>query len=380
MIITTTQALADFCESAKNSKFVTIDTEFIREKTYFPQVCLVQIGTDDAAIAVDPLAVGIDLTALGKLLANPEVIKVFHAGRQDVEIFCQLFNEIPQPIFDSQIAAMVLGYGEQVGYEGLVSSILGQNLDKSQRFTDWARRPLTEKQLDYALGDVTHLRKIYIRLAEELEKTGRTEWMEKEISILTDPETYITHPENAWKRLSVRNVKPAVLARVKALAAWREETAKNKNLPRSWVISDEAITEIAAGNPKTLEDLGRLRTAAKYKANAEKLLRVLDGAESLVEEKKSGAAGREGVPKSLEPARDLLRLLLKWQCQTHKVAPKLVASGDEIDELLLGERELSCLQGWRGEVFGQKALEILEGKLAITLESGGAKARIIELG
>ncbi len=262
-LITTTAALQAFVDAAGDAAFITIDTEFMRDRTYWPQLCLIQLGLEDQAVAVDPLAEDIDLAPLDALLFNPDILKVFHAGRQDLEIFYHRSGKVPAPIFDSQIAAMVCGFGESVGYDSLVQKLLGLQIDKGSRFTDWARRPLSKAQLSYALGDVTHLREIYRKLDAQLTKTGRAHWLKEEMDILADPATYALHPENAWRRLKPKTDKPETLAVLRAVAAWRETEAQQKDLPRTRILKDETLMDIAGQIPRSVEALSQMRSMPK---------------------------------------------------------------------------------------------------------------------
>ena len=383
-LITTTEALAAFCEKASGSDYVTVDTEFLRERTYYSKLCLVQmaIPEDDGgdAVLVDPLAKGIDLAPLYTLLADESVVKVFHAARQDLEIFYIEGGVIPHPLFDTQVAAMVAGFGEQVGYETLVRKIAKASLDKSSRFTDWSRRPLTDAQKTYAVADVTHLRVIYEYLAKELARSGRRKWVEEELAVLTDPATYESHPEDAWKRIKTRTNSTRFLAIVRELARFREAYAQEKNIPRNRVIKDDALLEMASTKPKTKDDLARsrllLREARKGDVADGILKAVADGLE----------ADTSDLPKpdrtndrlQVNPAlADLLRVLLKARAENEGVAQKLIAATSELDLIAAGERDVQALTGWRREVFGADALKLCEGKLA--LRANGAKVETFEL-
>lgn len=380
-LITGTAALAAFCGRAAAFPYITVDTEFIREKTYWPELCLVQVGTPDEAVAIDSLAEGMDLGPLFELLANEAVLKVFHAARQDVEIFVYLSRKVPHPIFDTQVAAMVCGYGDSVGYERLVRDIARQSIDKTMRFTDWSKRPLGKKQLEYALGDVTHLRKIYDRLSQQLDSSGRASWLSEEMAVLTDPGTYLIDPENAWKRLKTRSRKPKYLAMVRGLAAWREQTAQSNNVPRNRVLRDEALTEIAAHAPKSADELMSLRSVSRERIGRERaseIIQVLDEVRALKpseypEPPKEGADITENGPSV-----ELLKVLLKLRCDSQKVAQKLIASSSDIEEIAADDNaDVPALHGWRREVFGEDALRLKHGKIALTAE--GSKIRVIEI-
>ena len=380
-IITETTALAAFCERAANFPFLTVDTEFIREKTYWPVLCLVQVGTPDEAVAIDALADGIDLTPLFDLLADEKVLKVFHAARQDVEIFVNLSGKVPNPIFDTQIAAMVCGYGDSVGYERLVRDIAKKSIDKTMRFTDWSRRPLGDKQIEYALGDVTHLRKIYTKLAERLEANNRTSWLDDEMAILTDTATYLIDPHNAWKRLKTRSRKPKYLAAVQALAAWREKTAQDNNVPRNRVIKDESITEIAAHMPNSAEELMSLRAISRDRVGndrAREIVAVLAQVRDMNSTDYPTPPAERIDTSDNGPSMELLKVLLKLRCDSHQVAQKLIASSGDIEAIAADDgADVRALSGWRREVFGEDALRLKRGEIALTAD--GARIKVIEI-
>jgi ribonuclease D len=380
-IITETTALAAFCERAAAFPFLTVDTEFIREKTYWPILCLVQVGTPDEAVAIDALAEGIDLEPLFDLMANEDVLKVFHAARQDVEIFVNLSGKVPKPIFDTQIAAMVCGYGDSVGYERLVRDIAKKSIDKTMRFTDWSRRPLGDKQIDYALGDVTHLRKIYSKLAERLEANDRTTWLADEMAILTDTATYLIDPNNAWKRLKTRSRKPRYLAAVKALAAWREQTAQGNNVPRNRVVKDESITEIAAHMPKSADELMSLRAISRDRVGndrAREIVAVLEDVRAMKPADYPDPPAERADTSDNGPSMELLKVLLKLKCDSHKVAQKLIASSGDIEAIAADDNaDVRALSGWRLDVFGADALRLKRGEIALTAD--GAKIKVIEI-
>ncbi len=376
---------ADFAEAP----YVTVDTEFLRERTYWPQLCLLQMArpiggdpsSEEGAVLIDPLAKGLDLAPVHALMADPNVVKVFHAARQDVEIFYHFGDVIPTPLFDTQVAAMVCGYGDQVGYETLVRKIAKAQLDKSSRFTDWSRRPLSDKQLHYALGDVTHLRRIYEHLSKRLEETGRERWVAEEIAILTDPATYNVHPEDAWRRLKTRTNSTAFLAIARELAAWRERTAQERDVPRNRVIKDDALLEIAANRPKTEEDLGRSRLlqrdARKPKAMEEILAAVARG-EACPPEDRPEAPDKMPQKSNAQALSDLLKVLLKARSEETGVAPKLIASSAELEAIASGEMDgIPALHGWRREVFGEDALRLKRGEIALSAK--GSRVRITKL-
>ncbi len=371
--ITTTEALAEFCGRAAHHPYVTVDTEFLRERTYYSKLCLVQLAVpgdaEDDAVLVDPLAEGISLAPLYDLFRDENVVKVFHAARQDLEIFYVDAGLIPAPLFDTQVAAMVCGYGDQVGYETLVRKIAKAPLDKSSRFTDWSRRPLTEAQKKYALGDVTHLRDIYEVLSAELDRTGRGAWVEEELAVLNDPATYRVTPEDAWLRVKTRTNSGRFLAIVKELARFREGYAQSRNIPRNRVFKDDALLELASTKPTDAKDLSRsrllLREARRGEIAEGILAAVRAGLDTPPEDvPKPPANGREKL--QVNPAlADLLRVLLKARSEQTKVAQKLIASAADLDMIAAGRRDLSALTGWRAEVFGDDAIRLCDGKLAL---------------
>ncbi len=378
--LTTTQELADFCSAAAAFPYVTVDTEFLRERTYYSKLCLVQLAVpsedEDSAVLVDPLADGMSLEPLYELFRNEGVVKVFHAARQDLEIFWVDAHVFPTPLFDTQVAAMVCGFGEQVGYETLVRKICKQGVDKTSRFTDWSRRPLTDAQKTYALADVTHLRKIYEHLAAELEKTKRSHWVSEELRILTQPGTYDIRPEDAWKRVKTRTNSAKFLAVVRELAQFRESHAQDNNIPRNRVFKDDALIELASTKPKTPSDLGGSRLLlreARKGAIAEGILAAV---------KKGVNCPPEQLPKvdtnrdklKVNPAlADLLRVLLKSKTESSGVAAKLIATSAELDQIAAGERGLPSMTGWRFEVFGEDALKLCEGKIALAAKGQNVK-------
>jgi ribonuclease D len=378
--ITTTDALAAYCERAKAAPYVTVDTEFLRERTYFAQLCLVQLalpGEDDAdAVLVDPLAEGLSLEPLYDLFRAPGVVKVFHAARQDLEIFHVEGDVVPAPLFDTQIAAMVCGFGEQVGYETLVRRIANAPLDKSSRFTDWSRRPLSEAQKTYALADVTHLRQIYEHLKGRLEDSGRTHWMEEELGALTDASNYVVEPEEAWQRLKLRNGSPKVLAIARELAAFRERMAQERNIPRNRILKDDALMELVSTKPKSLEDLSKSRLLlreARKGAIAEGLVEAVQrGIDTPQSDWPRLPKGRDR--SALNPAlADLLRVLLKAKAEEAGVAAKLIASSSDLDDIASGQRDGIWARGWRREVFGEAALSLLDGKIALAADGEKVK-------
>ncbi len=378
--ITTTADLAQFCEEAARHDYVTVDTEFLRERTYYSKLCLVQLampGTDDSnAVLVDPLAAGISLEPLYDLFRDTSVVKVFHAARQDLEIFYVDAEVFPEPLFDTQVAAMVCGFGEQVGYETLVRKIAHQSLDKTSRFTDWSRRPLTDAQKTYALADVTHLRQIYEFLADKLEKTGRARWVAEELETLLSPETYVTEPQDAWKRVKTRTNSPKFLAIVRELAAFREDYARTRNIPRNRVFKDDALVELASLKPTNGEELNRarllLRDARKGEIAAGILKAVAAGVACKPADMPQPDLRRDKL--QVNPAlADLLRVLLKSKTESAGVAAKLIASAADLDLLSAGLRDVQALRGWRHEVFGADALLLCEGKIALAADGNDVK-------
>lgn len=382
--ITTTEGLAAFCEKAANAPYVTVDTEFLRERTYYSKLCLVQLAVpgdaEEDAVLVDPLVKGMSLDPLYDLFRNEAVVKVFHAARQDLEIFFIEGGVIPLPLFDTQVAAMVAGYGEQVGYETLVRKIAKAPLDKSSRFTDWSRRPLTDAQQTYALADVTHLRVIYENLSETLDQSGRRPWVEEELGILTDPATYVVQPEDAWKRVKTRTHSGKFLAVVRELARFRETYAQEKNVPRSRVMKDDALLELASTKPKTVKDLGRsrllLRDARKGDIADGIISAVAAGIATPAEDLPVADRSRDKL--QVNPAlADLLRVLLKAKSEELGVAQKLIATASELDEIAAGLREVPALRGWRKTAFGDDAIKLCDGKLAI--RANGQKVEVFEI-
>jgi ribonuclease D len=375
-LITDTESLQSLCERLAQSDFVAVDTEFMRENTYWPDLCLVQIGNLEEAAAIDPKAEGLDLTPLLNLLVNNEdVLKVVHAGGQDLEIIYNLTGGTPHPLFDTQIAAMALGLGEQVGYSNLVENLLGKNLDKGARFTDWARRPLDKRQIDYAIGDVTHLATLFPKMLARLKKTGRGVWLDQEMERLADPANYANDPALAWKRVRVSSRKPDVLGRLKAVAAWREIEARQKNLPRGRIMKDETLADVASHPPATQEALARVRgLSAGWKNNdiGARLMDALASAHPLPASELPPREDRQpGLGKEGALVADLLKLLLKIRARESNVAARLVARSEELELLAAGRREgLSILEGWRFEEFGRDALDLVEGRLAFAIRGG----------
>jgi ribonuclease D len=375
-LISDSKTLAALCKRLAKSPFVTVDTEFMRESTYWPILCLIQIADADEAAAIDPMAPGIDMTPLLELLTNNEdVLKVFHAGGQDVEIIYNLTGKTPHPIFDTQIAAMALGQGEQIGYASLVESWVGIALDKGARFTDWARRPLDKRQIDYAIGDVVHLSAIFPMMLEKLRKNGRGVWLNDEMEKLADPENYSSDPDEAWHRVKVSGRKPDMLGRLKALGAWREREAQNKDIPRGRIAKDETLADIAAHPPRTQHDLSKVRGLSPAWAANEiggRLMAVLASAKPLTEAEMPPRGDRKpGLTKDGNLVADLLKLLLKIRSREINVAARLLARSDELEALASGQRTgLNILTGWRFEQFGRDALELVEGRLGFAVQDG----------
>jgi len=377
-LITKTDALSQLVERLSQHPFVAVDTEFMRENSYWPDLCLIQIASTEEAAAVDPKAEGIDLSSLLDLLVNnDQVLKVFHAGSQDLEIVHNLTGKMPKALFDTQIAAMALGHGEQVGYSNLIESMLGHSLDKGARFTDWSRRPLDKRQIDYAIADVTHLAKIFPRLVDKLKKTGRGAWLDEEMERLADPSSFAFEPEDAWKRLRLPSRNPQVLGRLRALAGWREIEARTKNIPRGRIVKDDTLVELAAHPPKTQDDLAKVRgLSAGWKSNdiGARMMAALDKARPLdAEELPTRDPRRPGLTKDAALVSDLLKLLLKIRAKESGVAPRLVARSDDLEALAAGARDLNILKGWRFEEFGRDALDLVEGRLGFTIENGKLK-------
>lgn len=382
--LTTTAELAEYCAAASAHPYVTVDTEFLRERTYYSKLCLIQLampGKDDAnAVLVDPLAGEMSLEPLYELFRNKDVVKVFHAARQDLEIFFVDAGVIPTPLFDTQIAAMVCGFGEQVGYEKLVRSIARTGVDKTSRFTDWSRRPLSDAQKSYALADVTHLRQIYEFLRDKLQQTERAHWVREELAILETPDTYVVKPENAWMRVKTRTNSPKFLAIVRELARFRESYAQEKDIPRNRVYKDDALIELASTKPQSHKDLGRarllLREARKGDIADGILKAVADGMACLPEDMPKPDTSRDKL--QVNPAlADLLRVLLKGKTESSGVASKLIAPSADLDALAAGQRDVPALKGWRREVFGNDALRLCDGKIALTAK--GKTIRVVEL-
>ena len=382
-MISDTKSLAAFCERLSQTEFVTVDTEFMREKTFWPILCLVQVAGPDEARAIDPLAPGIDLTPLFELMNNPKILKVFHAARQDVEILLHISGKVPHPMFDTQVAAMVCGFGDAVGYETLVSQLANARIDKTMRFTDWTLRPLTEKQVQYALADVTHLRVAYEKLVRKLERNGRADWLVQEMTELTAVETYRTPPEDMWRRLKPRSTSPRFLAVLRELAAWRERDAQDRDLPRQRIIRDETLTEIAAHHPTTVDELARTRGLGKGAVEGrmgQAILEAVARGIAIPEDQAPKPPERVEVARGLGPVVDLLKVLLKMKCDEHDVASKLVANAADIEAIASDDNaNVPALHGWRRELFGEDALKLKHGHLGIGFCTDGRRLRMVPM-
>jgi ribonuclease D len=380
-LITTKDALAALCERLAAETFVTVDTEFMRERTYYPDLCVVQLAGAKEVAVIDAMADGLDLGPLATLFANPAVLKVFHAARQDIEIFVQRFGDVPKPLFDTQIAAMVAGFGDQVGYDALVSGLTGGSIDKAHRFTDWAARPLSAAQIAYAAADVTHLREVYRLLRARLDADGRLDWVAQEMAVLSNPATYRPDPETAWERLRPRSNSRRFLGMVRALAAWRETEAQRVNVPRQRLLKDEALLEIAATAPTDPDELARARGIGRGFAESRTGLALLEAVAAARNEPESALPPAPAQRDFIRPSPalvSLLKVLLAAKCDEHNVAPKLIANADDIDRLVLEDSpDIPALIGWRREVFGNDALALKDGRVALGVD--GRKIRLVPL-
>ncbi len=380
-LISDTAGLQAFCADLRETEFVAVDTEFIRERTYWPKLCLVQIAGPTDAVAIDPLADGIDLQPLFELLNDAPVLKVFHSARQDIEIFHHMSDRVPTPLFDTQLAAMVCGFGDQVGLETLISKMSGHQLDKSSRFTDWARRPLSQRQLDYAIADVALLREPFERLRDQLKQNGRERWLQEDVAGLTNPATYRPEPLQAWQRLKPRSTDARFLAILQAVAAWREREAIARDVPRNRVLRDDALLELAAHPPETAADLSRRRAISNGFSNS-----------AAAEELLAAVAHGFGLPRDQAPSRtrpasqrnsagslsDLLKVLLKFKCTQHHVAQRLVASAGDVERIAAeDDAPVPALKGWRREVFGEDALRLKRGEIALAIADKKVEVRSI---
>ncbi|MCP1852478.1 MULTISPECIES: ribonuclease D [unclassified Bradyrhizobium] len=372
-LISTTSDLAAACDRLAKHKAITVDTEFLRETTYYPLLCVVQMASADEAVVVDALAPGIDLKPFFDLMSNEAVLKVFHAARQDIEIVWHLSGTIPHPIFDTQVAAMVLGYGDSIAYDQLVDRVTGHRPDKTHRFTDWSRRPLTDEQLHYAVSDVTHLREVFAALDADLKKRDRSDWVSEEMEVLTSPKTYDFHPERAWERLKTRVRKPRELAVLIEVAAWREQEAQSRDVPRSRVLKDDAVGDIATHAPTSLEKLGNLRSLPKG------FERSKWGADIIAAVQRGLARDQAMLPKLEKPRNnsngaatvELLKVLLRMTSERHGVASKVIATVDDLEQIAASDQaEVGALHGWRRELFGEAALKLKHGQLALAIDKG----------
>ena len=379
-MITDTQALADFCEKLRTADYVTVDTEFMREKTYWPILCLVQLAGPGGAKAVDALAPGMDLSALHELMANEGVLKVFHAARQDMEIFFHLSGRLPKPVFDTQVAAMVCGFGDSVGYEALVAKLADAKVDKGSRFTDWTIRPLSDRQLNYALADVIHLRPAYEKLAKKLNGNGREDWLAEEMAVLTQPATYDGEPREAFRRIKTRTADSRMLAVLRELAAWREAEAQRRDMPRNRIVRDEALVEIAHHTPKDPDQLARTRGLGAKLAKGNYGQQILDAVKkglSVPDNDRPEPKARQHLPRGLGPVTDLLKVLLKMKSEDSGVATKLLASSADLEQLAaFGDKaDIRALKGWRRDVFGDDALKLRAGELSLSVK--GKKLKLV---
>jgi ribonuclease D len=373
-VITDTKTLEDYCNSLSSCEFLTMDTEFLRDRTYYPRLCLIQMaGPGIEAAAIDPLEKSLSLEPLFELLGNENLVKVFHAARQDLEIFYGLTKKIPAPLFDTQVAAMVCGYGESISYLNLVNDICGQKLDKGAQFTDWSRRPLTNKQLSYALDDVTYLRDVYLSLSRELEKRGRTRWVKGEMEVLTSPDTYKNPPYDAWLRLKVKSNKPKVLSVLREIAAWREIEAQSRNVPRNRVMRDETLLDMAVHAPKKRNELQSIRNIPKnltHGDSSQELLAAIQKGLDVRDDECPRPPKKARFPSEMTPVLEMLKMLLKIKASENKVAMKLIASNKDLEVLAQHKNpDIPALRGWRYEVFGEDALKLKEGKLALTINN-----------
>ena len=373
-IITKTDELAATCKQLADADFVCVDTEFMRESTFWPELCLIQMAGGTTEVIVDPLAKNLQLDPFFELMGDDRVTKVFHAARQDIEIVHYLSNSLPTPVFDTQIAAMVCGFGEQVGYADLIQKLLNIPIDKTSRYSDWRRRPLHDHQLTYALADVTHLANAYPVLLKKISSAGRSSWLTEEMSALVNPELYAQHPDNAWKRLKLRNIKQNRLGILIELAKWREETAQSRNLPRNRVVKDDVLYEVANRAPSNEEELGNLRSVTKG------IVRSSYGAELLKGVKRGQNISRDQLPEIKRPARlsndskaviELLRVLLKTTAAKHNVASKIIANAKDLEKIALDDNaDVSALRGWRRELFGNDAIALKHGRISLGLRNG----------
>ncbi|MEM6811637.1 MAG: ribonuclease D [Pseudomonadota bacterium] len=377
----TQKELEQACKTLSTKDFITVDTEFLRDRTYFSKLCLIQLGADDfEAVAIDPLEQSIDLSPFYKLMQNKKVLKVFHAARQDLEIFFHETGKLPTPLFDTQVAAMVCGYGDSIAYARLVQDITGHTIPKNAQFTDWSKRPLSQKQIDYAIGDVTHLVDVYKDLSKRLKKQKRQKWVDEEMEILTSKDTYKIEPNEIWKRVKIRSDKPRTLAILRALAAWREDEAVEKNVPRSHIVKDDILANIAIYEPKSKGALSHIRGIPPSISKGKYTKSILEIVSKTLETKKSSwpqAKNREPFPKECGPALEMLKLLLKIKSSENDVASKLIANQQDLEAIILKERDVAALKGWRKDVFGKDALALLKGSISLGIQD--SKIKIIKV-
>ena len=375
--ITTTEALDALCQRLRTEEFVTVDTEFMRERTYWPELCVVQLASDTEVAVVDAQAPGIDLAPLGALFADQAVMKVFHAARQDIEIFVLRYGDVPRPMFDTQVAGMVAGFGDQVGYDALVAALTGGHIDKAHRFSDWSARPLSEAQITYAAADVTHLRGAYRKLKARLERDGRLEWVAEEMALLADPATYRPNPEMMWERLRPKTSNRRMLGVLRAIAAWREREAQRSNIPRQRMLKDEALLELAATAPDSPDALSRARGITRGFSEGRtglSLIAAIAEAKALPDDALPPAPAQRDGPKPSPALVSLLKVLLAAKCEAHNVAPKLVANADDIDRLATEDTpDIAALHGWRAEVFGSDAQALKAGRIALGVDGRRVK-------
>lgn len=373
-LITSNPDLSTACSEIARHDFVAVDTEFMRESTFWPQLCLIQLAGPGIELMVDPLAQGLDLSPFWQLMGNERIVKVFHAARQDIEIVHYKARILPKPIFDTQVAAMVCGFGESISYVNLVKRITGRDLDKSSRFTDWSRRPLSSKQLEYAIGDVTHLRDVYQHLAVELGASGRASWLDEEMSILTDPKTYEQHPEFAWQRLKLRVKNRKALGVLMDLAEWRERLAQHQDVPRQRILRDEALYDIANQMPTSAEQLSELRTLSEGFSRSARAKDIIDAVKrGLARDVNSVPPLVHSQPLSAEATAttELLKVLLKSAAARHRVAPRLISDTEDLERIASeAEPDVAAMKGWRRQLFGEDALRLKRGELALTLSGG----------
>ena len=372
-IITDNAALRKLADQFQNAPFLAVDTEFMRERTYYPQLCLVQISDGTTAVAIDPLAKGLDLAPLWALMRDSAIVKVFHAGQQDMEIFLHQMGQLPAPIYDTQLAAMVCGLGDQVGYDKLVKSMLGIDIDKTSRFTDWSKRPLSNRQITYALDDVIYLAQLYPQMKKHIADNGRTDWLDEEYAKSNDPATYVIAPQDAWRRLKIRNMRAPALRRLMHLAAWRETEAQQRDLPRNRVLRDETLIDLAGSNPKTLDDFSAIRNfpGGKDGKLAPPVLKILHKVAALPDSDLPAPLSHSHVKKPPAAIMELLRVLLKHVTDEQNIAPRLIASADDLELLARDDHApIRALAGWRREVFGATALKLKNGEMALAVKNG----------